>query len=46
MSVAAYVIAAVVFAIAALGVTLGALGAVELVALGLFVFTLAHVLPR
>lgn len=45
MSVAGYIIATVLFLLAALGATLGGVGTIELVAFGLAAFSLAHVLP-
>ena len=46
MSIAAYIAAVVVFVLAGLGVHVGELGELDLVAFGLAAFALAHVLPR
>lgn len=46
MNVAAYLIAAAIFVLAGFGVTVGELGELDALALGLAVFAVAHVLPR
>lgn len=46
MNVAAYVVAVVLFCLAGLGVTVGSLGELDLVAFGLGAFALGHVVPR
>lgn len=46
MNIAAYVVAVVLFALAAFGVQVDTVGYPELVAAGLAAFTLGHVLPR
>lgn len=45
MSLVAYIVAVVVFLLAALGVTVGDVTTLEEVAFGLAVFALAHILP-
>lgn len=45
MSVAAYVVAVVVFVLAGLGVSVESVGSLDLIAFGLAAFALAHVLP-
>lgn len=40
-----YIVAVVLFVLAAFGVTLGSLGELDIVALGLAVFSAAHVVP-
>lgn len=45
MSLAAYVVAIVVFVLAAFGVHVSDLGELDLVAIGLAAFALGHVLP-
>lgn len=46
MSIAAYIVAIVVFVLAGLGVSIDAVSELELVAFGLAAFALGHVLPR
>lgn len=45
VSVLLYIAAVVLFVLAAFGVTLGSLGELDIVALGLAVFAAAHVVP-
>lgn len=45
MSLIAYIVAIVLFVLAAVGVTFGEIGALDLVALGLAAFALGHLLP-
>lgn len=42
MGVIAYVAAIVAFVLAALGVTLGSIGTIDMIAVGLALFTLGH----
>lgn len=45
MNLVAYIVAAVVFLLAGLGVDFGGVSPLELVAFGLAAFALAHILP-
>lgn len=45
MNIVAYIVAVVVFLLAALGVDFGSVTTLELVAFGLAAFALAHILP-
>lgn len=46
MNVAAYIVAVVLFLLAALVAPIGGQSAIDLIAFGLAAFALAHVLPR
>lgn len=46
MNLVAYIVAIVLFLLAALGVTVGSAGELDLVAYGLAAFALGHVIPR
>lgn len=46
MNVALYIFAAVLFVLAAFGVHVSDFGALDLIALGLAAFAVAHVVPR
>ncbi len=45
MGLAAYIVAIVLFVLAALGVTVGDAGELDLIGWGLAAFALAHILP-
>lgn len=46
VNLVAYIVAIILFILAGLGVTLGELGALDLIAFGLAAFALGHILPR
>ncbi len=46
MNVVAYIVAAVLFLLAALGFAIGSWAELDLIAAGLAVFAVAHILPR